>query len=162
MLALRFAALLALTVWVGGVIVLGGIAAPAAFDVMASRQVPDGRVLAGAVVGEALRRLHLLSYVCGGLMLLSLSARAVLGPRPTWFAFRIGFVAVMLAASAYSGLVVAKRIDRLRAEIGVAPSSLAESDPRRVAFGRLHGASSALQLVPILGGLVLLFLELKD
>ena len=56
MLALRFAALLALVVWVGGLIALGAVAAPAVFDVVAARQLPDGRLLAGAIFGEILRR----------------------------------------------------------------------------------------------------------
>jgi len=46
--------------------------------------------------------------------------------------------------------------------MGTAPSTLAQSDPRRIEFGRLHGTSVSLQLVPLLGGLALLFWELKD
>ena len=41
MLALRYAGLVALTVWVGGLIVLGAIAAPSIFDVLAARHVVD-------------------------------------------------------------------------------------------------------------------------
>jgi hypothetical protein len=162
MLALRYAALLALTVWVGGLLVLGAIAAPSAFDTTAARQVPDGRVLAGAIFGETLRRFHLLSYACGAIILASLFARAVLGPRPSRFALRAMFAMLMLAASLYSGMVVSAQIDGMRAAIGVAPSSLPDGDPRRAEFGRMHGLSTALQLVPVAGGLFLLFLELKD
>ena len=54
------------------------------------------------------------------------------------------------------------QIARAQHEIGVAPSSLPETDPRRVAFGRLHAMSTGLELVPVLGGLFLLFRELKD
>jgi hypothetical protein len=50
----------------------------------------------------------------------------------------------------------------MQRSIGTAPSALAESDPRRIEFGRLHGTSVSLQLVPLLGGLALLFWELKD
>jgi hypothetical protein len=39
---------------------------------------------------------------------------------------------------------------------------LAEGDPRRVAFGRLHAQSTLLQFIPVLGGLALMFWELKD
>ena len=68
----------------------------------------------------------------------------------------------MLAATLYSGLVVSARIAAVQAAIGVAPSSLPEGDPRRVAFGRLHATSTGLLMVPVLGGLLLLFRELKD
>jgi hypothetical protein len=162
MLVLRYAALLALVVWVGGLVVLGGIAAPAIFAVIAEPQVPNGRMLSGALFGEMLHRFTVVSYGAGGLLMLTLLARGILGPRPHRFAWRAGIVAVMLAATAYGSLVVASRIEHLQREIGVAPSTLPEGDPRRVEFGRLHGISTGLQLVPLLGGLMLIFWEIKE
>ena len=41
MLALRYAGVLALTLWVGGLLVLGAIAAPSIFEVLAIRHVAD-------------------------------------------------------------------------------------------------------------------------
>jgi uncharacterized membrane protein len=162
MLALRYAGLLALTLWVGGLVVLGAIGAPAVFDVLAARHVAGDRVIAGAVFGEILRRFHLLTYVCGVVLLGTLLLRGVLGPRPMMFAVRLAIALVMLIATAYSGLIVSAQIARTQAEIVGAPSSLPEGDPRRVAFGRLHAMSTGLAAVPILGGLFLLFRELKD
>jgi len=162
MFALRYASLLALTIWVGGLAVLGGIGAPSIFDVVAERNVGDGRMLAGAIFGETLRRFHLLSYACGTVLIVSLLARGVLGPRPHRFALRLGIGVVMLGASAYSGLVVSRHISAAQSRIGIAPSSLPEGDARRAAFGRLHATSAGLQIVPLLGGLLLLFSELKD
>lgn len=162
MLVLRYAGLLALTVWVGGLVVLGGIAAPSTFDVLAARQAADHRALAGAVFGEALRRFHLVSYGCAAVVIATLLARSVLGPRPRGFAVRMAVAAVMACATLGSGAVVSPRISRLQAAIGVSPSSLAVSDPRRAAFGRLHAISTGLLFVPLLGGLFLLYRELKD
>ena len=162
MLALRYAGLLALTLWVGGLVVLGAIAAPSIFDVLAARHVVDDRILAGAIFGETLRRFHLLSYVCGCVVLVSLIVRGILGPRPIWFAARLGTAFLMLAAAAYSGLVVSQQIARVQAEVVGAPSSLPAPDIRRITFGRLHALSTGLELVPVLGGLLLLFRELKD
>src|SRR5882672_12705151 len=146
MLVLRYAGVLALTLWVGGLLVLGAIAAPSIFDVLAVRHVADDRVLAGAIFGETLRRFHLLSYVCGFVLLATLLARGILGPRPIWFAARLGTACLMVAATAYSGLVVSSQIARAQAQIGAAPSSLPETDPRRAAFGRLHATSTGLQM----------------
>lgn len=161
MLVLRFVALLALVIWVGGLLALGAVAAPSIFDVLASQ--PDGgRLLSGAIFGEILRRFHLVSYGVGGVLLATLLLRRVLGPAPRRFAWRAGLVTVMLAATAYGGIVVAGDIDALRRQIGAAPSSLPEGDARRVRFGRLHGLSTALQLVPLLGGLMLIFWEIKE
>jgi hypothetical protein len=162
MLGLRFAGVVALALWVGGLLVLGAIAAPSIFEVLAAHQVTSGRVIAGAVFGEILRRFHWLSYGCGFVLVTTLIARGVLGPRPIWFAARLGTACLMVAATAYSGLVVSSQIARVQAEIGGAPSSLPEGDPRRIAFGRLHATSTGLQMVPLLGGLLLLFRELKD
>jgi len=162
MLVLRYAALLTLVVWVGGLIVLGGIVAPSVFDVIAARNVPDGRLLAGAVFGEILHRFYFVTYVAGATLLLTLVIRAILGPRPRRFAWRAALAVLMLGTSVYSGVALARRIDRLQRDIGAAPSTLAADDPRRVEFGRLHGLSTGLQLVPLLGGLSLIYWELKE
>jgi hypothetical protein len=162
MFFLRYAAVLALVVWVGGLVALGGIAAPSAFDVMAARQVADGRMLAGALFGEMLRRFTLISYATGGVVLLTLAARRILGPRPHRFAWRAGLGALMLATTAYGSMSVGSRIQQLQRDMAVSPSSLPVDDARRVEFGRLHGLSTALQLVPLLGGLALLFWEIEE
>jgi hypothetical protein len=164
MLVLRLAALLAIVVWIGGLIVLGGIAAPAIFEVVAARDLPDGRLLSGAIFGEMLRRFHLVSYICGAVILIALFMRAVLGPRPRRFAVRAAIAALMLGAALYSGVVLSRTIARVQREIGegVAASSLPEGDPRRAAFGRLHAQSTLLQIVPLAGGLILLLFEIGD
>jgi hypothetical protein len=161
MLALRYAAVLALALWIGGLIALGALAAPAAFDVLGAGG-PQGRALAGSVVGETLRRFNLVAYSCGAVVLLSLAVRGVLGPRPRRFAIRVAGLLLMIGAAGYAGGVVAPRIARAQGAIGAAPSTLDPADPRRVEFGRLHATSVSVQLVPLLGGLALLFFELKD
>jgi hypothetical protein len=161
MLALRYAALLALAVWVGGLAVFGAVSAPAAFQVLGAAG-PGGRLQAAALVGEMLRQFHLISYGCAAVILTSLAARAVLGPRPRRFAIRAAIAALMLGATAWSGIVVGPQITNAQKEIGGLPSSLPESDRRRTAFSRLHRISTTLQMVPLAGGLALLFWELKD
>ena len=162
MLALRFAAVLALALWIGGLVALGAFAAPAAFDVLGALGV-EGRSLAGSVVGETLRRFNLVAYGCAGVVLLSLAVRGVLGPRPRRFAIRVAGLFLMIGAAVYAGAVVGPQIVRVRQTIGVAaPSTLDPTDPRRIEFGRLHARSVSVQLIPLLGGLALLFFELKD
>lgn len=154
--------MLALVVWVGGLVALGGVAAPATFAVMAARQIPDGRLLAGAVFGEVLRRFFFVSCGAAAVVFVSLALRRILGPRPRHAGIRAAVLVLMASATVYAGVVVAGRIERLQASIGVAPSSLAADDPRRIEFGRLHVESTALQLVPLLGGLALIFWEMKE
>jgi hypothetical protein len=162
MFALRYAALVAIALWTGGLIVLGAVAAPAVFDALAARGLADSRVVGGAVFGEVLRRFHYLAYGCAAVLFGSLLLRAVLGPRPACFGIRFAIFALMLTAVLYSGLVLSPQIEHARAAAGGAPSALDASDPRRVAFGRLHQRSTWLQLIPMAGGLALLFWEARD
>ena len=89
-------------------------------------------------------------------------ARAVLGPRPLRLAIRMVIALAMLGASAYSGIVISGRIAGIQSGLQVAPSSLPPEDPRRAEFDRLHTRSTSMQIVPLVGGLILLFWELKE
>ena len=162
MFALRYAALAAIALWAGGIVILGAVAAPATFDVLAARGLADHRVLGGAIFGEVLRRFHFVAYGCAAVLFLSLLLRAILGPRPAYFGMRFAIFALMLTCTLYSGLVLSRRIEDARAAAGGAPSTLAAGDPRRIEFGRLHQLSTILQLVPVAGGLALLFWEARD
>src|SRR5439155_26232853 len=120
------------------------VVAPSIFDVMSTRSLADGRLLAGAVFGEILRRFNIVTYVAGTALLLTLVIRAILGPRPRRFAWRAALTVLMLATAVYSGFRITRRLDRLQRDLGVAPWSLAESDPRRIRFGRLHALAPGL------------------
>lgn len=161
MVALRYAYLLALVVWGGGLITLGGVAAPSIFSALAGANGMAGREMAGLVFGAVLRRFHVVMYGCAGVMVLSLVAMAALGPRPARFATRVGIVIVMAILSAWSGLIVSPRVEHLRNEIGGPVAALPSSDPRRAEFGRLHGISTLLLGITTAGGLALLFLEAR-
>jgi hypothetical protein len=161
MVALRYAYLLALVIWVGGLIALGGIAAPAIFGALTGAHGLAGRETAGLVFGAVLRRFHAAAYLSAAVMLVSLVAMAALGPRPVRFALRLGIVVVMAALTLYSGLFVTPRVERLRREIGGPVAALAQSDPRRVEFGRLHGVSTVVLGLTAAAGLALLFLEAR-
>jgi hypothetical protein len=151
-------------VWLGGMVVLGAVVAPAVFQVLQIRSPEAGRLLAGAVFGTALDRFHYVAYACGGVILVTLIAMAVLGPRPPAFAVRTALVSAMLAVALYSGLVVLRSVDTLQHEIGVnvSPSSLAADDMRRVRFDQLHVLSTRLMMVNMLGALVLLYWEARE
>jgi hypothetical protein len=164
MLALRYAYLLALVVWLGGMVILGAIVAPTLFQVLPMREPEAGRMLAGAVFGAALGRFHYLAYACGVILLVTLILMAVLGPRPAHFAVRTALAAIMLGIAIYSGVVVLGSVERLQRDIGVnsAPSALPAGDARRVRFDRLHLLSTRLMMFNIVGALVLLYWEARE
>ena len=63
---LRYLYVVALVLWVGGLVVAGALVAPSVFGVLQAWNESQGRVLAGQVFGEVLLRLTWLSYAMGG------------------------------------------------------------------------------------------------
>ena len=82
--ALRYVYVLALSIWFGGIIMIGGILAP--------------------VSDVSLRRFYITSYIAGALVLASLFAMALLGPRPSGFFARFAVALGMFAVTLYVGL----------------------------------------------------------
>src|SRR5512144_238945 len=111
MLALRYVYILALVVWLGGMVVLGAIVAPATFQVLQASAPETGRALAGELFGVVLARFHYVAYAAAALLLLTMAAMALLGPRPRGLAVRSAIVAVMLGVAIYSGVIVLGRIN---------------------------------------------------
>ncbi len=162
MIALRYVYVLALAVWLGGIVVLGAVVAPATFQVLQATVPDTGRALAGAVFGAMLGRFHYVAYAAGLVLLLTLTVMAILGPRPRHFAIRLGLAAAMLLIALYSGFVVLGSIDAIQQEVGGLPSQLPAADPRRIRFDELHQLSTRLMMVNIVGAFVLLFWEARE
>jgi len=164
MIAVRYLALAALVVWLGGMIALGLLVAPTIFGVLQTA-VPDatqGRVLAGATFGEILRRFHLLAYGCGTILILCLAAMKIIGPPPQTFIPRLAIVVVMLAIALYSGIPVSREIDSIQSQVTGSISKLPETDARRMRFDRLHSLSTTLMTINMGLGLVLLYWYVRD
>jgi uncharacterized membrane protein len=161
MFALRFLYMLALVVWLGGMVVLGAVVAPSTFQVLQALQPASGRELAGEVFGTALARFAYVSYGAAALMIVTLTVMAVLGPRPRPFLVRGLVIVTMLSIALYAGVIVARQITVVQQEAGGLPSRLAAADPRRVRFDQLHVLSERLMMINVLGALVLLFWESK-
>ena len=83
MIALRYVYVLALSLWFGGAVIVGLVAAPAG--------------------DPLLQRFFLLSYASGAALLVSLMVMGLLGPRPSGFAARFGVAAVMFGTMLYAG-----------------------------------------------------------
>lgn len=162
MLALRYVYVLALVVWLGGMVILGAVVAPTTFQVLEASVPATGRELAGAVFGATLARFHYVAYAAGGLLLVTLAAMRVLGPRPAHVGVRAIIAAVMLAVALYSGMVVLHQIDKVQAEAGGLPSRLPAGDDRRIRFDALHLLSTRLMMFNMAAALVLLYWEARE
>lgn len=162
MRALRYLYILALVLWLGGMVIAGLVVAPTTFDVLESAVPSTGRVLAGAVFGAVLERLTVVASVAGVVMILALTLQRVIGPRPRSYGIRVGVITVMLALTAYSAVWTAPRIAELQSEVSGPMSRLTADDPRRMEFDRLHRLSTTLAMATIVGGLVLLGWETRE
>ena len=160
--ALRYAYVFALVVWLGGMVVLGAVVAPATFQILQASAPDIGRGLAGNLFGQILARFHYIAYGSGALLLVSFVAMAILGPRPRSFAVRLSLIAAMLLVALYSGLIVLPTVDAIQLEAGTLPSLLEAGDPRRIRFDELHELSTRLMMANIVGALALLFWEARD
>jgi hypothetical protein len=156
MFLVRQIGLVALAVWLGGMGVLAVLVAPTTFFVLEAADAHTGRVLAGAVLGEVLRRFHLLAYACGGIILLCLLIAKFVGPPPRAFKLRTGIVAVMLVIALYSGVPLTNQLSNLQFSVAGPVNALPETDAKRSRFDRLHATSTALFTINIALGVVLL------
>jgi hypothetical protein len=162
MALLRFASILLLAFWVGGLATLGSLAAPEIFNVLERHDPEGGRALAGEVFGAVFRRFQRVAWVLGALLVALYGLRALLGPRPRWLGLRVWTSAALLAMSLAGGLIIAPRIDAIRQSANGPVAGLPDGDSRRTEFGRLHALSNGLMLVTLLAGAGLMWGELRD
>jgi hypothetical protein len=124
----------------GAAILLAASVAPAAFAVLPSR------TLAGAVVGRVLPAVFNTGVAVGFLAAIAEIANGPgepIGVATIVARWRVGAELVMAGSCAVAQFVIGPRIERVRSTIDGAVDALALDDPRRVAFGRLHGLSVA-------------------
>ncbi|MBY0493584.1 MAG: DUF4149 domain-containing protein [Cyanobacteria bacterium] len=162
MVLLRYLYVVALVLWVGGLIVAGALVAPSVFGVLQTWNEAQGRVLAGQVFGEILLRLTWLSYAAGAVMFITLTLHRLLGARPLQYGVRVGIMGVMLLMTFATGFYIIPRVNAIQAEVKGPVSALSETDARRVEFNRLHGMSNILFSITAIGGLALCFWESRE
>jgi hypothetical protein len=162
MILLRAISLGILAAWTGGLAALGLVAAPAIFATLEARDPAGGRTLAGEVFGVVFQRFQYVALAFGALLVAVLVVRALLGPRPLRFAWRLWAVVAMTAATAATVFVLAPRIDRIRRDTPGAVAALPDGDPRKAEFGRLHGLSNVLMIATLGAGVGLIWMEARD
>ena len=162
MVLLRYLYVVALVLWVGGLIVAGALVAPSIFGVLQAWNESEGRVLAGRVFGDVLLRLTWLSYAMGVVMFLTLTLHRLLGARPPKYGVRVGILTVMLLMMFAMGFYIIPQINAIQAQVSGPVSLLAATDTRRTEFDRLHGVSNLLFSITAIGGLALCWWESRE
>jgi len=154
---LRFLMLLALVVWVGGLIFLAFVVAPTTF----SPGLLPTRHLAGTVVGRSLGALHWMGIVSGIVFLIAsmIYSRMTAGnARP--LAARHLLIALMLLLTVISQFAISPKMHAIRDEVGVIDNVPLDS-PLRVEFNRLHRWSEGFETGVLLLGLAALYLTAR-
>ena len=162
MAVLRYLYVVALVLWVGGLVVAGALVAPSVFSVLQAWDASEGRVLAGRVFGEVLLRLTWLSYAMGGIMFIALTLHRLLGARPVRYGIRVAIMGVMLVMMMVTGFWLIPQVDAIQADVKGPVAELPDTDPRRMEFNRLHGLSNILFSITAIGGLVLCWWETRE
>ena len=162
MVLLRYLYVVALVLWVGGLITAGAVVAPSVFGVLQAWNEAQGRVLAGRVFGEVLLRLTWLSYAMAGVMFITLTLHRLLGARPVKYGIRVGIMGLMLLLMMYMGFFLLPGVDAIQAQVQGPVGSLPATDPLRVEFDRLHGLSNILFSITAIGGLALCWWETRE
>src|SRR6266700_7360051 len=147
---LRFLMLLALSVWLGGLIFFP-VVAQTAFSALLSTH------LAGLVVRSSLLKLHWMALGAGVVFLTSslIHNRTTHGSSR---AFQITHLLVltMLALTAISQFKIIPSMDTLRASAGEI-ASLPADNPIRVQFDSLHAWSTRIEQTVLVLGLIVLY-----
>src|SRR5579862_7797350 len=110
---LRYTALVALALWIGGLTALG-LAAPTIFGVLEAHDLMAGREMGGLIFGAVFARFLYASWGFGAILLLSLGLRAALGPRPRRFGIRMWIATSMLAMSVGTSWLIVPGIARIQ------------------------------------------------
>jgi uncharacterized membrane protein len=149
---LRFLMLLALVVWIGGLIFFAFVLAPTAFQVLPSTH------LAGNMVGRSLTKLHWIAIVSGVVFLFSSLLYSRLSDGTVHlFAMRHVLICLMLALTLFSQFWIIPRMDTLRAQVGdFANATL--NNPARIQFDALHVWSTRVEGAVLILGLVVVYL----
>ena len=146
--------LLAIVIWVGGIIFFALVLAPVAFSVLPSQHI------AGTVVGGTLRVLDIVGLTCGAVFWLStvLLFRQSAAASKRRFEVELLLASAMLLATAYlhAGILPAMEQDRIAAGGDIEAAAL--SSPAKVHFERLHKRSERIEGVVLFLGLGVVFL----
>src|SRR5262249_46619330 len=145
---------LGLSVWLGTDIFLSFVVAPGSFRVLA-----PNRDQAGAVVGFALTKMHLIGIACGvAVLLLRLLRTKTFASAGAPAALSL---MLMIALTAVSQLMVTPRMAVLRTQMGSIQATTADS-PLLAEFARLHQISVSLEGGVLLAGLACMYLMVRE
>jgi hypothetical protein len=153
---LRVVQLLAMVVWVGGLVFFAFVVAPVAFHVLPTKHE------AGMVVAGTLGALNEIGLVCGFLFLIGMPWKLVTN-RASYVALaELLCIAGMMGATMVVQWKIVPQMERDRIAVGGDVDAAAADNPARMDFERLHPVSEKVEGAALflgLGVVVLMGLE---
>jgi uncharacterized membrane protein len=142
---------LGLAIWIGGMIALGALVAPALF-----RALP--RQDAGALFGTTLRRFARVRVAALSATIVAAAAKYLLWEHTgsVWIAIRWAALGFMAAAVLYEIAVLERALEARRVHLTPA---MAEDHPERRAFQALHKRAEGLMKASLLAALAAMLLS---
>jgi len=141
--------------WVGSIFFFAAAVAPVAFSVLPTR------MLAGMVVSRSLVSLHWIGIICGLVFLLCALLIAFVEGGETPFHKSDLLVVAMMALTLFAHFGIERRMNTLRTDMGMI-DAVPHEDARRVEFNRLHVWSERMEETVFFGGLVLLYMVVRE
>jgi hypothetical protein len=145
--------LLALMVWIGGILFFGAVLAPTAFRVLPTSQE------AGLVVGASLHSLHAIGLWCGVAIIVALR---LLGKRAYKLPIQLGLVVAMIALTFASNRLILMPMEHDRDAAGGNITALLPGSPLREDFDARHAWSTRVEGGVLLAGLALTLLIARE
>jgi hypothetical protein len=155
LLILRFLKVLSVGLWVGSIFFFAIAVAPVAFSVLPTH------MLAGMVVSRSLVSLHWIGIACGLVFLLCAVLIALIEGGETPFHRSDLLIVAMMALTLVAHFGIERRMNTLRTDMGMI-DTIPHEDARRVEFNRLHVWSERMEETVFFGGLVLLYLVVRE
>jgi hypothetical protein len=137
---MNFTRLILLACWFGAALFFGAVVAPAAFGVLRSFGLANANEIAGSIVTRSLSVINVAGFLIALLLLLSLLLWRNSAGRISFILECVCLVVIAIGAGV-GHWVIAARMRALRAAMVLPIDQIAADDPRRVAFGALHGYS---------------------
>jgi len=141
--------LLALILWLGGILFFGAVLAPTSFRVLPSSQ------LAGLVVGASLHSLHAIGLWCGVAIILALR---LLKQHAYKVYAQIGLAVAMMVLTYASNVFILIPMEHDRAAASGYITALMPDSPLRRDFDARHAWSTRVEGAVLLAGLALTIL----
>lgn len=158
---MNFTRLILLACWFGAALFFGAVVAPAAFGVLRSFGLSNANEIAGSIVTRSLSVVNVAGFLIALLLLLSLLLWRNSAGRVSFIVECVCLVVIALATGV-GHWVIAARMRALRAAMVLPIDQIAADDPRRVAFGALHGYSVNVLGLAMIAALVALLLMARN